>query len=74
MPFWSKNILPQPFDQKLASEVLSEMTQNAENAGDTALLKLLKVGENKALLSALSGNSPYLGQLILKNPVFLKTW
>lgn len=51
---------------------MAELLALAEAKGDTLLLKRLKVGKNKALVNSLAGNSPYLGQLILRNPVFFK--
>lgn len=72
MTFWSENTLPHPFDKKRAGDILSELLDLAKAQGDSLLLKRLKVGKNKALVTSLAGNSPYLGQLFLKNPVFLK--
>ncbi|MEE8294979.1 MAG: hypothetical protein V3R64_04645, partial [Sphingomonadales bacterium] len=72
MTFWSENTLPHPFDKKRAEDILSELRARAKSQGNTLLLKRLKVGKNKALVISLAGNSPYLGQLILKNSVFFK--
>lgn len=72
MTFWSENTLPRPFDKKRAGDILSELLALAKAQGDSLLLKRLKVGKNKALITSIAGNSPYLGQLILKNPIFFK--
>lgn len=72
MAFWADKNLPRAHYPEKAESALDQLAADARERRDDALLKLLKIGENKALITSLAGNSPYLAQLMLRNPLFLK--
>jgi len=72
MAFWSAKTLPKPSFPERGKETLDALSAGAEKSPGGGLQKLLKVGENKALVTSLAGNSDYLAQLMVKNPLFLE--
>ncbi len=72
MAFWSAKTLPRPHFPERGSEALEALAGRARESHNERLLKLLKVGENKALVTSLAGNSDYLAHLMVKNPLFLE--
>ncbi len=71
MAFWSVKSLPKPFSPEKGEAVLKTLNEQATEGSNSRLLKLLKVGENKALIISLAGNSDFLGQLMVRNLLFL---
>jgi len=72
MAFWSAKLLPKASFPERAKETLDALAAPRGKSPGDGLQKLLKLGENKALVTSLAGNSDYLAQLMIKNPLFLE--
>ncbi|MCH8081639.1 MAG: bifunctional [glutamine synthetase] adenylyltransferase/[glutamine synthetase]-adenylyl-L-tyrosine phosphorylase [Proteobacteria bacterium] len=72
MAFWSEKTLPRPHFPETGNETLEALAGRARKSHSKRLLKLLKVGENKALVISLAGNSDYLAHLMVKNSLFME--